>query len=106
MSFEIAFVLICMGAMLAALVCDVMRPGMIMLSVVVIFLCAGIITPKEMLEGFSNKGMITVAMLFLVSEGIRRSGALNIMIKWLLPQQRKSLLHTQLRMLPAVSFTS
>ena len=41
--------------MLAALVCDVMRPGMIMLSVVVIFLCAGIITPKEMLEGFSNK---------------------------------------------------
>ena len=43
-----------MGAMLAALVCDVMRPGMIMLSVVVIFLCAGIITPKEMLEGFSN----------------------------------------------------
>ena len=95
-----------MGAMLAALVCDVMRPGMIMLSVVVIFLCAGIITPKEMLEGFSNKGMITVAMLFLVSEGIRRSGALNIMIKWLLPQQRKSLLHTQLRMLPAVSFTS
>ncbi len=106
MSFEIAFVLICMGAMLAALVCDVMRPGMIMLSVVVIFLCAGIITPKEMLEGFSNKGMITVAMLFLVSEGIRRSGALNIMIKWLLPQQRASLLRTQLRMLPAVSFIS
>lgn len=41
-----------------------MRPGMVLFSVVVLFLCAGILTPKEMLEGFSNKGMITVAMLF------------------------------------------
>ena len=44
--------------MVAALVADKMRPGMILFSVVVLFLCAGILTPKEMLEGFSNKGMI------------------------------------------------
>ena len=44
---------------------------MVLFSVVVLFLCAGILTPKEMLEGFSNKGMMTVAMLFMVSEGIR-----------------------------------
>ena len=106
MSFEIAFVLICMGAMLAALVCDVMRPGMIMLSVVVIFLCAGIITPKEMLEGFSNKGMITVAMLYLVSEGIRQSGALGQLIKKLLPQKKTTVFKAQLRMLPTISFIS
>lgn len=106
MTFEIAFVLICMGAMLAALICDVMRPGMILLSIVVIFLCAGIITPKEMLEGFSNKGMITVAMLFLVSEGVRRSGALNVLIKWLLPQRHTSLVRAEARMLPAVSAIS
>ena len=39
-----------------------------------------------MLEGFSNKGMITVALLFLVSEGIRQSGTLGQVIKKLLPQ--------------------
>lgn len=39
-----------------------------------------------MLEGFSNKGMITVAMLFLVSEGVRQSGALGQLIKKLLPE--------------------
>ena len=67
MTFEIVFVLLSLLGMVAALVADKMRPGMILFSVVVLFLCAGILTPKEMLEGFSNKGMITVSLLFLVS---------------------------------------
>ena len=48
-------------------------------------MCAGIISPEELLTGFSNKGMITVALLFLVSEGIRRSDALGHMISHILP---------------------
>ena len=59
MTFEIVFVLLSLLGMVAALIADKMRPGMILFSVVVLFLCAGILTPKEMLEGFSNKGMIT-----------------------------------------------
>ena len=54
MTFEIVFVLLSLLGMVAALVADKMRPGMILFSVVVLFLCAGILTPKEMLEGFSN----------------------------------------------------
>lgn len=64
MTFEILFVLLALLGMVIALVLDKMRPGMVLFSVVVLFLCAGILTPKEMLEGFSNKGMMTVAMLF------------------------------------------
>ena len=71
MNFDIVFVLLALIGMIAALVWDKMRPGMVLLTVVVFFLCVGILTPKEMLEGFSNKGMITVAMLFLVSEAER-----------------------------------
>ena len=71
MSVEITIVLVVLIGMLIALIADKMRPGMILFSAVVIFLCTGILSPKEMLEGFSNKGMITVAMLFLVSEGER-----------------------------------
>ena len=74
MNFEIIFVLLALVGMIAALIWDGLRPGMVLLTVVVLFLCAGILTPKELLEGFSNKGMITVGMLFLVSEGIRQSG--------------------------------
>ena len=106
MTFEIAFVLLALVGMVIALVLDKMRPGMILFSVVVLFLCAGILTPKEMLEGFSNKGMITVAMLFLVSEGIRQSGALGQLIKRLLPQGKTTVFKAQLRMLPTISFIS
>lgn len=106
MTFEVIIVLLTLTAMLVALVMDKMRPGMILFSVVVVFLCTGILSPKEMLEGFSNKGMITVAMLFLVSEGIRQSGALTQVIKKLLPQKQTSVFKAQLRMLPSVAFIS
>ena len=106
MNFEILFVLMALAGMVAALVWDRMRPGMILLSVVVLFLVAGILTPKEMLEGFSNKGMITVAMLFLVSEGVRQSGALGQLIKKLLPEGKTTVLKAQVRMLPSIAFVS
>ena len=88
------------------LIADKMRPGMVLFSVVVLFLCVGILTPKEMLEGFSNKGMITVALLFLVSEGIRQSGTLGQVIKKLLPQGKTTVFKAQLRILPSVAFIS
>lgn len=106
MTFEIIFVLLALLGMVMALILDKMRPGMVLFSVVVLFLCVGILTPKEMLEGFSNKGMITVAMLFLVSEGIRQSGALGQLIKKLLPQGKTTVFKAQLRMLPTISFIS
>lgn len=59
-----------------------------------------------MLEGFSNKGMITVAMLFLISEGVRQSNALSQLIKKLLPQQTTSVFRAQIRMLPSIAFIS
>lgn len=106
MSFEILFVLAALVGMVAVLIWDRMRPGMVLLTVVVLFLCAGILTPKEMLEGFSNKGMITVGMLFLVSEGVRQSGALGQLIKKLLPQGPTTVLKAQVRMLPPIAFIS
>ena len=106
MSVEITIVLVVLISMLIALIADKMRPGLILFSAVVIFLCTGILSPKEMLEGFSNKGMITVAMLFLVSEGVRQSGALSQVIKKLLPQKNTTVLKAQTRMLPVIAFIS
>jgi di/tricarboxylate transporter len=103
MNFEIIFVLLALAGMIAALIWDKMRPGMVLMSVVVLFLCAGILTPGEMLEGFSNKGMITVAMLFLVSEGIRQSGMLAQLFKKLLPEGKTSVGKSQMRLLPVLA---
>lgn len=106
MNFDIVFVLLALTGMIAALIWDKMRPGMVLMTVVVSFLAAGIISPKEMLEGFSNKGMITVAMLFLVSEGVRQSGALGQLIKRILPEGNTTVFKAQARMLPPVAIVS
>ena len=103
MNFEIIFVLLGLIGMLVALILDKMRPGIVLLSLVVLFMVAGIITPKQMVAGFSNRGMITVALLFLVSEGIRQSGALSAVVKKLLPEKGTSVTKAQLRILPIVS---
>ena len=105
MNFEIIFVLLALVGMIAALIWDGLRPGMVLLTVVVLFLCAGILTPKELLEGFSNKGMITVGMLFLVSEGIRQSGALGQLIKKLLPEGKTTVCFRLLLLSPLFSTT-
>ena len=106
MNFEIIFVLLGLIGMLVALILDKMRPGIVLLSLVVIFMAAGIITPKQMVAGFSNRGMITVALLFLVSEGIRQSGALSTIVKKLLPEKETTVAKAQLRLLPLVSAIS
>ncbi len=103
MNFEIIFVLLGLIGMLIALIMDKMRPGIVLLSLVVLFMVAGIITPKQMVAGFSNRGMITVALLFLVSEGIRQSGALGAVVKKLLPEKGTSVTKAQLRVLPVIS---
>ena len=106
MTFQMIFVLLGLAGMVTALILDKMRPGIVLLSVVALFMVAGILTPNEVVAGFSNKGMITVALLFLVSEGIRQSGAIAAFIRKLLPQGKTSVSKAQLRMLPAISFIS
>lgn len=76
--------------MIVALVKDAMRPGLVLFSASVFLMAFGIISPNEMVSGFSNKGMITVAVLFLVSEGVRHSGVLNKLAATVLPKEKKS----------------
>lgn len=106
MTYSSIYVCIILVLMLAALVADKLRPGLILFSAVVMLLCGHILTPKEALEGFSNKGMITVALLYLVSEGVRKSGILERIIYSLLPQKACSVQRANLRFLPVISSLS
>lgn len=107
MQLSAIFVIIVLVCIIIALIKDRMRPGLILLSGAIIFMAGGIISPREMLEGFSNKGMITVGLLFLVSEGVRRSGLLEQLLRSILPSEKGiDERRVQLRMLPIVSFIS
>ncbi len=105
--FDICVVLITIVLMVVLLLRDRMRPGLLLFSVVVIFIITGVLTPREALAGFSNKGMVTVGLLFLVSEGIRRSDCLGPMMARLFPvRERCSVRRGYLSILPSIAFIS
>ena len=106
MTFQVTFVAVVLVFMLIALMRECLRPGLILFTAVVMLLCAGIISPEEALKGFSNKGMITVALLYLVSEGVRKSGILERIVYRMLPTKNVTVTHAALRFYPVVSFIS
>ena len=106
MSIQVIVVALVLLGMLMALMRECLRPGLILFTAVVVLLCAGIINPEEALRGFSNKGMITVALLYLISEGVRKSGILERIIYKVLPTKNVSVTKANLRFYPIVSLIS
>ncbi|MUK87447.1 SLC13 family permease [Ornithinibacillus sp. L9] len=84
MTLEMMFVLTLLMTMFAMLFFEVARPDMVIFSVLVILLLSGILTVNEALSGFSNEGMLTVALLFIIAGAIQKSGLIDKLIKkWL-----------------------
>jgi len=92
--------------MVAALFRELMRPGLILFSATTLLLALGIINDKDALAGFANEGMITVGILFIVSEGVRQSGILNRLAQSYLPRKRGKMVFLLPRIMLPVSFIS
>lgn len=92
--------------MIIALAKEVMRPGLILFSALIFLMIFGSVNGNEVLAGFSNKGMITVAILFVVSEGITQSGALNRLATAFLPRRRGNTRSLFFRVMFPISFMS
>ena len=91
--------------MFAILLVDKMGADSAMLMALTAFLASEIITIKEGLAGFSNEGLWTVMILFVVAEGISKTGALDWYVGKVLgrPSNRAS---AQLRMMLPVAAVS
>lgn len=92
--------------MIIALVREVLRPGLILFSALVVFMVTDIISAEDALSGFSNQGMITVALLFLVSEGVKESGVLNKIGALIMPKKRKPIPRLLMQIMIPVSAIS
>lgn len=107
LNIDILLVLAAIIVMVYLLIKEYLRPGLILFSTVVLLLLCGVIDSKDALAGFSNKGVITVAMLFLVSEGVRRSNCLSPVMGFILPTEGRITTHQgYLRILPTVASIS
>jgi di/tricarboxylate transporter len=100
------FVLLLLVLMLFLLIRDKLRPGIVLFSILTILMVTGIVTTQEAIAGFSNEGMITVFILFFVSEGIRQTGALNRFIRVMLPKKKGLLPVLLFKMMLPVSLLS
>ena len=89
-----------------ALAKEIMRPGLIFFTATVLLMAFGILSGNDVLSGFSNKGMITIGILFIVSEGVRQSGILNRLAQSYLPRKRGKMLFLIPRIMFPVSVLS
>ena len=78
MTIEIAFVLALIVVAIFLFVTDYVSYDVAAIIIMVCLLASGILSPREGLSGFSNPATVTVAAMFILSEGVRRTGILNV----------------------------
>lgn len=77
MSVAAIITLLIVGLMLVGLVFELLAPDVIVFSALGMLLLTGVLSIKEALVGFSNPGMLTVAVLFIVAYAAQSSGILE-----------------------------
>lgn len=76
-------------------------PHAILLGGLALLLVSGIVAPEAALDGFSNPGVVTVAVLFVVAAGLRQTGVLAYLVQRALGRPG-SPARAQARMIPPV----
>ncbi|MBX3616274.1 SLC13 family permease [Nitrosomonas sp.] len=84
------FTLSLCGAVLATLVFTRIGPHLIMIGALMIISVTGILESGDVLSGFSNSGLITVAGMFVVAAGMHASGAIDLLVNILLGRPKTS----------------
>ncbi len=83
MTIEIALVLGLIIAAVGLFISNRYPPEVVAVILLVTLLLSGLVTPEQGLRGFSNSAVITIASMFVLSEGLRRSGLINVVVRLL-----------------------
>lgn len=94
-----------LGVMFAALVVAALPTQVVLLLALVTLLAFQVVSPKDALSGFAGNGVGTIAVLFVVVEGITRTSTLAPAVGVLLGKPR-SLLVAQARVMGVVAAVS
>lgn len=71
-------------AVLATLTFTRIQPHLVMMAALTVLSVCGILNSEEVLSGFSNQGLVTVAAMFIVAAGMYSSGAVDLLINRIL----------------------
>lgn len=56
---------------------------LVMVAGLTVLLVLGVLSPAGALAGFANEGVLTIAALYVVAAGLRETGAVNVLIRYL-----------------------
>ena len=106
-TWEVVVTVVVLIGMFVALIGDYAGADSVMLAALTIYMATGIVavSPTEGLKGFSNEGLLTVLVLFVVADGISKTGALDWYMGKLLGRP-KSIGSAQARLMLPISFVS
>jgi len=106
MSFDAQLTIFVVGLMLISLVFELLAPDAIVFTALGVLLLTGVLSPQEALAGFANKGMLTVALLFIVAYGAQSSGVLGLFADRVMGRGKGLGRRALLRMMVPVSLLS
>ena len=104
-TWEMIYVGCVLLAMFAALLSDKIGADMVMLAALTMCMVANIITVPEGVSGFSNEGVLTVLVLFVVAAGLQVTGGLDWYMGKLLGRPT-SIPAAQIRLMLPIMFVS
>ncbi|MDX9755568.1 MAG: SLC13 family permease [bacterium] len=105
MGFDALLTLAAVLTVLGFLIFSSISADAILGACLVFLLLTGILTPDEALKGFSNQGMITVGVLYIVVAGLRETGGIGWIVQRVLGTP-KSLFNAQVRLMSPIIIMS
>lgn len=88
MTWEIGLVLLIIAVMFICLILEFARPVIIIGATVSVMMLLGILTPAEAVQGFSNIGMLTIALLFIIGGTVQKSDLFSRFVQMILGNNR------------------
>jgi di/tricarboxylate transporter len=82
LSLEIILTLGVAACALALFLWDRLRMDVVGLMVMTSLILLGLVTPQEGISGFANEATVTVAAMFILSAGLLRTGAIDVLGRW------------------------
>jgi len=106
MTFEQILVLLLLAAVFFCFFKEVFPPEVTALGAVAVLLAAGILSTQDFLEVFSSPAPITIAMMFIISAALERTGVLQVLGEVLRARARGSYRLTLLLMMSGTMLAS
>jgi di/tricarboxylate transporter len=106
MTTDIQFVFLLLAITIVLFIWDRIRMDIVALLVVVTLALSGILTPAEVVSGFGMPVVVMIAGLFVVGEGLFRTGLAASAGQWLIKVGGTSEVRLLIFMIPLVAFLS